>query len=171
MLVALTGTPGTGKTSVAKVLERDFKVIYLKELREFYREYDESRESFVVDIDAMREKFEKFRSEETVILEGHLSHYMPVDIAIVLRCHPEELRKRLEKRGYGEEKVRENLEAEAMGLITSEAIELIGDEVYEVDTTGRTAEDVAKDIGEILSGRGEKFKRRINYMREIMKWY
>jgi adenylate kinase len=117
MLVALTGTPGTGKTAVAKVLEGDFEIIYLKDLKEFYREYDEERDSFVVDVDAMREKFEKFEPSEMVILEGHLSHYMPVNIAIVLRCHPDELKKRLEKRGYREEKIRENLDANS--IITS----------------------------------------------------
>ncbi len=172
MLIALTGTPGTGKSSVAKFLRERYRVIVLKDLREFYLEYDEDRDSYVVDVDSMAEWFRNFKHEGIVILEGHIAHLMPVEIVVVLRCHPDELRRRLKDRGYGEEKVRENLEAEAMGLITSEAIDMHGEErVFEVDTTGRSAMEVAKDVDSIIQGRGEKFKRRVNYMGEIMKWY
>ena len=172
MLVALTGTPGTGKTSVAKVLKEKYSVIHLNELKEFYLDYDEERGSYEVDIEGLRRKFSSFEHSGTVILEGHFSHEMPVDIVIVLRCLPDELRRRLEKRKYPEEKVRENVEAEAMGLITAESIGIQGgDRVYEVDTTGIDKEEVARDVEEILNGRGERFKRRVNYMEEIMKWY
>ncbi|AGB05202.1 putative nucleoside kinase, CMP and AMP kinase [Aciduliprofundum sp. MAR08-339] len=172
MLIALTGTPGTGKTSVAKVLEREYRVIYLKDFEDARMYYDEERKSYVVDIDMLKDKVKELKDKEKVILEGHYSHDMPVDLVIVLRCHPDELRKRLEKRGYIERKIRENLEAEAMGLITSEAINYYGkDKVFEVDTTGREPKDVAEDVRNIIERKDEKFRPRINYMGEILKWY
>jgi len=50
MLIGLTGTPGTGKTSVSKLLEtrRGWKVIYLNDLikeEHLYSEVDEERDS------------------------------------------------------------------------------------------------------------------------------
>ena len=59
---------------------------------------------------------------EDSILEGHFSHeFDNIDKIIVLRCDPKVLVKRLSERGYSKEKVRENLEAEAIGTIYSES--------------------------------------------------
>ncbi len=172
MLIALTGTPGTGKTSVSKILEKEFKVIHLNDIKEARIDYDEERDSYVVDIEYLREYVKNFYHEGAVILESHYSHELPVAFVIVLRCHPEELKKRLEKRGYSRRKIMENLEAEAMGLITEEALMLHGkDKVFEVDTTSREIRDAAADVLSIIESRDERFKPRINYMGEILKWY
>ncbi len=175
-MVALTGTPGTGKTSVANILKSTYglTVVHLGSIADARVGYDKERESYVVDMELLRERVSSMVSqcEGDVILEGHYAHEMPVDMVIVLRTHPEELEKRLAARGYCEEKIRENAEAEAMGLITAEALETLGDErVYEVDTTGRNADEVAEIVMAILSGNGEEYRKRINYMGEILKWF
>ena len=172
MLIALTGTPGTGKTSVAKVLEGEYRVIYLKEYREAWMYWDGERDSYVIDLEVLRERVMKEDKDEKIIVEGHYSHEMPVDMVIVLRCHPCELERRLKKRDYREEKIKENVEAEAMSLITSEAIIYHGkDNVFEVDTTWRKERDVAKDVRKIIETRDRSFAPRINYSEEILKWY
>jgi len=170
MKVALTGTPGTGKTTAAKILEKSYYVVYLNSFKEAWEEYDDERDSYIVNIDTLREIITKIKQD--AIIEGHYAHDMPVDIAIVLRCSPDTLKKRLEARNYNEKKVMENMEAEAMGLITAEAIANLGDNnVYEVDTTAASPEAVAKAILDIIHGRGEKYQKRISYMEEILKWY
>lgn len=172
MLVALTGTPGTGKTSVAKILEKEYKVVYLKEYEDAVIYYDRDRDSNVVDLETLREKVNLLEKNNLWILEGHYAHEMPVDMVIVLRCHPEELRKRLKKRNYGEGKIQENVEAEAMSIITSESILYHGkNKVFEVDTTHNSPEECAKEVKEILNGQTEKYSPRINYSEEILKWY
>lgn len=64
-------------------------------------------------------------------------------------------------RGYSEEKIKENAEAEAIDLILAEAFEWC-DRVYEVNTTGRTAEETAGDVERIidhlLSGKEEELQ-------------
>lgn len=171
MLIALTGTPGTGKTTIAKILENEYRVVYLKDFKDAILYHDEDRDADVVDIEHLREKIDNIR-DEVIIVEGHYSHEMPVDEVIVLRCHPEELRKRLEKRRYSKEKIRENLEAEAMGLITAESINYHGkDKVFEVDTTTKKAEDAAREVKHIIKTWDKKYLARINYMEEILKWY
>ncbi len=172
MLIALTGTPGTGKTSIAKILEKDYTVVYLKAYEDARLYWDDERESYVVDIELLKKEVQKLKGEEKIIIEGHYSHEMPVDMVIVLRCHPQELERRLEKRGYRKEKIKENVEAEAMSLITSEAIIRHGkNKVFEVDTTGRDEMDVAKDVKRIIEERDRKFAPGINYSEEILKWY
>ena len=172
MLIALTGTPGTGKTTIAKKLEDEYKVVYLKDFKDAVLYHDEDRDADVVDIEYLKEKVDKMKSDEIIILEGHYAHEMPVDMVIVLRCHPDELRKRLENRGYGEKKIMENLEAEAMGLITEESINYHGkDKVFEVDTTKKRVEEAVKEIKHIIETKDEKYMARINYMEEILRWY
>jgi len=172
MLIALTGTPGTGKTSVAKILESSYKVVYLKDFKEAILYHDEDRDTDVVDINYLKRKVREMKDMGDIIIEAHYAHEMPVDMVIVLRCHPQELEKRLQVRGYKKEKIKENLEAEAMGLITSEALSYHGkDKVFEVDTTGKKAYEVAKEIEHVILTRDEKYRVRINYMEEILKWY
>jgi adenylate kinase len=165
MLIGLTGTPGTGKTSVGKLLEksRGWKVIYLNDLikeEKLYSEVDEKRDAVVADMKLVRARLADIleteengkgaghNNEEIVILESHLAHYI-ADTVIVLRAYPPELKKRLEKRGYSEEKVDENAEAEAIDLILVEADEWC-EKVFEVNTTGRKVEETAGDVEKII---------------------
>ena len=172
MFIALTGTPGTGKTTIAKRLEDEYKVIYLKDFKGAILYHDEDRDADVVNIEYLKERIGRIRDDGIIILEGHYAHEMPVDMVIVLRCHPEELRKRLKNRGYSGRKIRENLEAEAMGLITAESINYHGkDKVFEVDTTKKSVEEAIKEVKHIIETKDEKYLARINYMEEILKWY
>ncbi len=144
MIVALTGTPGTGKSSVAEELE-GFEVL---DLTEFVQEEDlgTQGEEFEADVEAMVEALEKeLEVQKNVILEGHLSHHYPADICVVLRTRPDVLRERLERRDYSPGKVRENVEAEALDTVLSEAVEE-QETVIEVDTTEMTAEETAASI-------------------------
>lgn len=160
MLIGLTGTPGTGKTSVSKLLEkrRKWKVIHLNDLikeEHLYTEVDEKRDAVVADMELVRrrlieiiDEMGKGATNEIIILESHLAHYI-ADTVIVLRAYPSELKKRLEKRGYSEEKVRENTEAEALDVILVEASEWCK-KVFEVNTTGKSVEEVGHDIEKII---------------------
>ena len=72
-------------------------------------------------------------------------------MVIVLRVHPEILRKRLEARNYSDSKIRENLEAEAMGVCTSEAYELYGDKLQEIDVSYLSIEKAVDLICDIIN--------------------
>ena len=37
--------------------------------------------------------------DELTLIDGHLAHFIPVDALIIIRCQPQELRKRLQKKG------------------------------------------------------------------------
>jgi len=53
--------------------------------------------------------------------------------------------------------VKENLEAEALDVCLVEAVERY-DEVYELDTTGRSPEETAAAVEEIIKGKGGKYR-------------
>jgi len=155
--VALTGTPGTGKTSVAsEVGERlDVNVIHLNDVIEregLYTDRDEERDSLVADIEAI----EAYLGDWSGLLDSHLAHQFDADAVVVLRCAPEELTDRLRQRGEPEAKVAENAESEALDIVLSEAVRHHGEaSVYEIDTTGRGVDAVADDVVDVLRGERE----------------
>ncbi len=75
-----------------------------------------------------------------IIIDSHLSHYLPkkyVDLCIVTKCNLKLLRKRLRKRKYSKEKIRENMDAEIFDVCLSEAREK-GHNILVFDTSKGT---------------------------------
>ncbi|WP_232702173.1 adenylate kinase family protein [Halobacterium wangiae] len=153
MRVAVTGTPGTGKTSATGLLETDLDVVHLNDLIEregLFTEVDEARDSKVADLEAVRDWLE---GDEDVLVESHLAHLLDVDRVVVLRCAPEELARRLTERGEPEAKAEENAESEALDVILSETVSIHGeDSVYEIDTTDRDPDEVATEVEVAIAG-------------------
>jgi len=171
--VAVTGTPGTGKSSACEQLaKRGYAIVDLDDVAR--REglivgRDEPRGTDEVDADALRERLRI--PAKMAFLKGHYSHLMDVNIAIVLRCRPSVLRTRLEARGWPPEKVRENVEAEAIDVITQEAVGRLPF-VFEIDTTDATPEQTAQAILDVLQGRTEGHEPgAIDWSQEVLSWY
>lgn len=146
--VALTGTPGVGKTTLAEFAAQDgWQVIdvkaWAKEM-DCVVDYDEADQAAVIDVDALAKRMP---SGAKLLFEGHLSHLLPVDVAWVVRCDPDVLRPRLVARGYPMPKVRENLEAEALDIILSEAMDHVP-RVVQRDGTRRTPAALYKAFAE-----------------------
>jgi adenylate kinase len=162
--VAVTGTPGTGKTTATDLVGGDLEVYHLNEVIEregLYTERDEERDSLVVDLDAL----EEWLGDREGIVESHLAHLVPADRVAVLRCHPDELERRLRERGESEAKASENRESEALDLILSEAVSEHGlEQVYEIDTTDRTPEAVAREIERVVRGEREPSAGEVSFL-------
>jgi len=170
--VVITGTPGVGKSTVARLLagELGARLIELGELaveKGLHLGLDEETGSLVVDLEALAEEVANILSGGP---EGSLfivvSHYAPdvvpreaVLVAFVLRRSPYELSQVLAERGYGERKILENVQAEVLDVCLVEAVRAYGPElVYEIDTTGRRPEDV---VAEMLSAIEERAGGRV----------
>ena len=166
-MYALTGTPGTGKTSISKLLNH--KVITLSD---YYKDSSEGKTEsgeWIIDIDRIKKNV---LITEDSILEGHFAHeFDNIDKIIVLRCDPNVLVKRLNKRGYSKEKIRENLEAEAIGTIYSESLEYLDfTNVVQLDTSNNTAPESAGILTEYMNG-NIKLEEQIDYTERILDWY
>lgn len=159
--IVIGGTPGTGKTKVAKIVGSRLTVatISLGELAEkegCISAQDKARNTGIINEDCLVEAILDIVDDKSkrMVIEGHYVDLVPsdsVEIAIVLRTHPETLRERLKERGYSKAKVDENVEAEVLGVCQLDALDAFGEEkVYEIDTTDMTPTEVASLIEELL---------------------
>lgn len=165
MRIALTGTPGTGKTTVGRLLP--YSVLDINSLVKggMNLGVDPVRGCLDADMDALAKHLNSIDSEETVMLDGHFAHHF-ADWSIVLRLHPAALRLRLLERGYSEEKIRENLEAEALDIILAEAA-LMCSRVDEIDTTEKSPERVAEIVIEIIEGALRLAPGQVDWLEEF----
>lgn len=170
--IFITGTPCTGKTTVSEVLSEKLncRLIKINDLaieNDYVLGIDEDKGYKIIDIDALNDKVSQIirDSDELIIFEGHLAHLCSgADRVIVLRVHPEILRKRLEERDYSESKIRENLEAEAMGVCTAEAFDEYGDRISEIDVGELSVDEIVDLIDDVISDKKEFPVGEVDFM-------
>jgi adenylate kinase len=157
MRVALSGTPGTGKTSVATMLKKQgYSIVHLHTLakeKHCIAGSDKKRHSQLIDIGKLNAVIKKnYRTDSLVFFEGHISHLLKaMDKVIILRCHPKQLQKRLMKKKWSKRKIKENVDAETLDVILCETVELHpARNIFEIDTTGKTIEEVTEVIKNII---------------------
>ncbi|MBI4173250.1 MAG: adenylate kinase family protein [Candidatus Aenigmarchaeota archaeon] len=162
MILAITGTPGAGKTAVGKELAKllGWKFVELNriaESKQLYSGYDHARKCWIVDL----KKLQKFAAglAGNAIMESHYAHELQADAIVVLRCKPKQLIARLRKRGWSKQKIAENVEAEIMEICLAEARES-GKPVIVADSSGRDAGKTAATIGRKLAALGRLAGRR-----------
>lgn len=180
MRVALTGTPGTGKSSVATSLRKQgYTIVRLHTLaREAHciEGYDKKRKSQLIEIPRLNTCVRKmFHTDALVVFEGLLGHLLSaMDKVIILRCHPAELRHRLKKKRWNKIKIKENVDAEALDVILCEAVDCHPkNDIFEIDTTEKTVDEVASCVKKILDTNFQPAKPysigQIDWSEEILK--
>jgi adenylate kinase len=138
MMCGITGTPGTGKSLIGDELaRRGHTVVHLTAtVGPYVIGDDEERDAQIIDVDRWSAEFVPING----FVEGHIAHLLPCDRIVVLRCRPDELKKRLARRKYRETKIRENAQAEALDVCLIETIdEFESSQIFEQDTTGHDA--------------------------------
>lgn len=156
-VIALTGTPGVGKKSVAPLVAESLglRCISLNDLAVDYGLSSTDRGPDV-DVRLFRGKI-RSRLRGNAVLHGHLVPYvLPRVMArkvVVLRCDPSILKERLRARGYPDQKIIENVEAELIGLLSSDSLKSFGpSKTVEIDASYDPPAEVADQIVATLRG-------------------
>lgn len=154
-----------GKTTVSEILAAKLGASHLNiatlvKQEQMASGYDKKRQTLIADTDRLAKRIQQITSDtsKTQIIDGHYAtDVLPakqVTKVFVLRCHPEELRKRMYERGFQGSKIKENLAAEILDVCLADAVANVGeDKICEIDTTHQTANDTVGQIMSILRGR------------------
>lgn len=175
-MIAVSGTPGTGKSIFAKILAKRLKarLVELNALIFKGKFYTLSADGTrVVDVLKMRKAFTRELPDYrgSVVVEGLLAHLLPkssITHVVVLRTRPKVLEHRLRRRGYVQSKIRDNVESEALDIILWEAVEAHGvGRVYEIDTTGLKPAVAVKLFIDALDGKASLKPGKITWLEEV----
>ncbi len=161
MIIAISGTPGTGKSAAATALAKRLRARLIRinsliKAGKIPYTVDRKRKTKVIGIKDLQKAVNRIikKAGAPVIIEGHLSHLLKTDVVFVLRTVPRALEKRLKAKKWAKEKISENVEAEAIGVITAEAVQQqkrFGNKIFEIDTTDRSAMQSAALMEKVLN--------------------
>ena len=161
-VIAVSGTPGTGKTALSKKLAKKLNFYYFDvnsfiQKNKLYEGLDKKRRTKIVDIVKLNKiliteikKLKNAGKYKGIIIDSHFSHYLPrkyVDVCIVAKCNIKELNKRLKNKKFNKNKIKENLQSEIFDVCYNEAVES-KHKILKIDTTkGFNISYVAKKVG------------------------
>ncbi|HXY47379.1 MAG TPA: AAA family ATPase [Thermoplasmata archaeon] len=169
--VAITGTPGTGKTTVSRRLPSRWQILEVADLARRYRATETRHDvelsragPATVDLGRLSRAVQSRPSPGTEVVVGHLAHLLPIRDVVVLRCHPRELARRLAgSRRTTPADLRENLLAEATDVVLVEAVERRR-RIWEVDTTARAPASVAAEVARRIRTRGPASFGKVDWL-------
>ena len=145
--VALTGAPGTGKTTISALLEGHYNVQAVRDLADACGALGPVEDDGAHPIDVLHLVRHMANMDGDMLVEGHLSHFLAPDAVVVLRCSPVQLQARLMSRGYSDAKVTANVEWELLGGVHAELQDGgIDVPLLELDTSSSPPEALAKAI-------------------------
>jgi len=172
--IVVTGTPGSGKTTLSKSLARQIHANYLSLTKSvvdkrLHAGVDQQRRTRVVDLDRTRAWLRRSLHETQVVtvIDTHIPDAVPrecVRKVIVIRCHPTVLERRLRKKGWRTTKVRENVLAEILDSCYVIAREYHGaSKTVQVDNSQAGIRKTVNECMALLKGKSP-VKRRFDWI-------
>ncbi len=129
--------------------------------------------SAIVDLAAINRKVNLSylkTNKPYLILDGHLSHLIrlpikKVKIVFVVRCDPQILKERLEKRSYPKDKVRENILVEILDICLFESVNRFGKKkICEIETSQKNIEENLKYAMDVLNSNTKPIVGQIDWI-------
>lgn len=164
--ILITGTPGTGKTSLSILLadelsnitNKKYEAINIGELitkKKLYKEWDQKYNVPIFDEDMIIEELDYIK-EGGYVIDFHSACFLPEEwfkLIVILRCNNTELYDRLKARNYSDEKILENIECEIMNVLSDEVKESFSENRI-IELNNEQLSEMSENIEKII----EKYK-------------
>ena len=168
----ITGNPGTGKHTIAKLISKklDLEIIDINKIAISKKAFKKNKGVLDVDVIKLKKIINKMNSD--AILVGHLAPYVisskNVDMAIVLRKNPYWLQSTYKKRKYTSRKSLENIGSEILGIVYHDAVKEFGrKKTFQIDTSGKSISTTVKKVESIF--KGSKVEDNVDWLQLVLK--
>ena len=170
MRIVITGSPGTGKSEVARKLAVRLGLEFV-DIKKIVRDKKLLAKNYEVDIKKLARALSFLKNKRDYVVEGHLACEMklPADFIFVLRTHPAKLKQRLAKRKYGKQKLEENLMAEMLDYCTQRVEQAYRKKPLELDTSQRSASESVRAIQKAIKQKKKKLDS-VDYSGELVRY-
>ncbi len=152
MSYVITGTPGVGKHTIAKEISKKLglPIIDINKIAHEFELIEVNDQTNDVDVNKLKNLIKKKISSPGLFV-GHLAPYVlsanQIKKAIVLRKNPYDLISIYKERKYPNEKIKDNLGSEVLGIILQDAVTRFGAKnILQIDATDISIEKITKRI-------------------------
>ena len=172
MSIVITGNPGVGKHSIVKEISKHMKlpIIDINNIAKDAGLFEENDDANDVNVSSLKKIIKEKISSPSLIV-GHLAPYVissnQIKKVIVLRRNPYDLISVYKKRGYTEEKIRDNVGSEILGIIAHDSINQFGAKVSQVDVSEKSISEVVKKVVSIING--EEVNEEVDWLDLVTK--
>jgi len=179
--ILVTGTPGTGKTTISHLLAKGLQATYvnpttlLTRKRIDYR-YDKSERTRIVSPNRVQGAVVALARQtgRGLVIDTHVVFRMVSQLrlerAIVLRCSPTVLEERLKRKHWSKQKISENVLAEILDICLYEAVREYGwHKISEIDTTDKRPNRTAELGIQSLQKRGTQTRPKVDWLASLKR--
>ena len=156
MSIAITVNPGLRKHTIAKKISQklNFPIIDINILAKESEVIEKQENTNDVDTTKLANIVKEIELDEKIIV-GHLAPYVieknQVKLVIILRRNPYQLETVYKERNYSEEKIKENIGSEILGVITHDTMEKFEEKAFQIDVSEKNIEQVVEKVLQVIS--------------------